>query len=31
MTVAELQARMSYDELLQWRAFYNWRAWRKEF
>jgi hypothetical protein len=30
MTVAELEARMSYDEYLRWRAFYAWEAWRQE-
>lgn len=31
MTIAELRARMSFDEYLQWRAYFNWQAWRSEF
>jgi hypothetical protein len=27
MTVAELRARMSYEEYVQWRAFWSWRNW----
>lgn len=27
MTVADLRARMSYDEYVQWRAFWSWRNW----
>jgi hypothetical protein len=30
MTVAELKARIGHDELLQWRAYYGWKAWRAE-
>lgn len=30
MTVAELQARLGYDELLQWRAYFGWKAWKAE-
>lgn len=30
MTVAELEARMSYDEYLRWRAFHSWEAWKAE-
>lgn len=29
MTVAELQARLSYDEYIGWRAFYQWRNWKQ--
>lgn len=28
MTVADLQARMSHAEYVQWRAFWSWRAWK---
>jgi hypothetical protein len=30
MTVAELEARMSFDEMLAWRAYYGWKAWKAE-
>lgn len=30
MTLAELDARVSYDEYLQWRAFHSWEAWKHE-
>lgn len=29
MTVAELRARVSYDEYVQWRAFWAWRNWKQ--
>jgi hypothetical protein len=29
MTVADLRARLSYEEYIQWRAFYTWRAWKQ--
>lgn len=31
MTVAELQARMGYDEYVRWRAFWSWRNWKQNF
>lgn len=30
MTVAELDARMSPDEYLQWMAFHRWERWKAE-
>ena len=29
MTLAEMRARMSYDEYIDWRAYYQWQAWRQ--
>jgi hypothetical protein len=31
MTIAELQARMGYDEYVQWRAFWSWRNWQQNW
>jgi hypothetical protein len=31
MTIAELQARMGYDEYVRWRAFWSWRNWKQNF
>ncbi len=31
MTVADLRARMSYDEYVQWRAFWSWRNWAQNW
>ena len=30
MTLAELDARVGYDEYLRWRAFFNWESWQRE-
>lgn len=30
MTLAELDARVSWDEYRRWRAFWGWEAWKEE-
>lgn len=31
MTIAELQARMGYDEYIRWRAFWSARNWEQNW
>lgn len=31
MTLAEMEDRMTIDELVRWRAFYRWERWRRSW